>query len=163
MGRTFIIIDSADDGTRAAPASLIDYMGLSLNESLPLVADRQSGRGLAYTHESLRAESSRILIKLPRRCALAPIWWYLLVVLCWRWMRPSAELLQEHLPAGIIPATRDCSDLRCVRQGRASSALRPDAYEKGGRPLLILSGLLGVLAAPKALSPNHARRHVDTA
>ncbi|NKC00516.1 MAG: FMN-binding glutamate synthase family protein [Pseudomonadales bacterium] len=35
----FITIDSADGGTGAAPASLIDYMGLPLKESLPLVID----------------------------------------------------------------------------------------------------------------------------
>jgi len=33
----FITIDSADGGTGAAPMSLIDYMGLPLRESLPLV------------------------------------------------------------------------------------------------------------------------------
>ncbi len=35
----FIAIDSADGGTGAAPASLMDYMGLPLKESLPLVVD----------------------------------------------------------------------------------------------------------------------------
>ncbi|MFV1984561.1 MAG: FMN-binding glutamate synthase family protein [Thiohalomonadales bacterium] len=35
----FITIDSADGGTGAAPMSLIDYMGLPLRESLPLVID----------------------------------------------------------------------------------------------------------------------------
>lgn len=35
----FITIDSADGGTGAAPQSLIDYMGLPLKESLPIVAD----------------------------------------------------------------------------------------------------------------------------
>ena len=35
----FITIDSADGGTGAAPMSLIDYMGLPIRESLPLVAD----------------------------------------------------------------------------------------------------------------------------
>lgn len=35
----FITIDSADGGTGAAPVSLIDYMGLPLKESLPLVVD----------------------------------------------------------------------------------------------------------------------------
>jgi glutamate synthase domain-containing protein 2 len=35
----FITIDSADGGTGAAPMSLIDYMGLPLRESLPLVAN----------------------------------------------------------------------------------------------------------------------------
>ncbi len=35
----FITVDSADGGTGAAPASLIDYMGLPLKESLPLVVD----------------------------------------------------------------------------------------------------------------------------
>ena len=35
----FITIDSADGGTGAAPMSLIDYMGLPIEESLPLVVD----------------------------------------------------------------------------------------------------------------------------
>ncbi len=42
----FITIDSADGGTGAAPASLIDYMGLPLKESLPLVADLLTKHGL---------------------------------------------------------------------------------------------------------------------
>ena len=42
----FITIDSADGGTGAAPASLIDYMGLPLKESLPLVTDILSRHGL---------------------------------------------------------------------------------------------------------------------
>ena len=35
----FITLDSADGGTGAAPQSLIDYMGLPLRESLPLLSD----------------------------------------------------------------------------------------------------------------------------
>lgn len=35
----FIAIDSAEGGTGAAPMSLIDYMGLPIRESLPLVID----------------------------------------------------------------------------------------------------------------------------
>lgn len=35
----FITIDSADGGTGAAPQSLMDYMGIPLKRSLPLVAD----------------------------------------------------------------------------------------------------------------------------
>ncbi len=42
----FITIDSADGGTGAAPASLIDYMGLPLKESLPLVVDMLKRHGL---------------------------------------------------------------------------------------------------------------------
>ena len=42
----FITIDSADGGTGAAPASLIDYMGLPLHESLPLVVDLLTKHGL---------------------------------------------------------------------------------------------------------------------
>ena len=42
----FITIDSADGGTGAAPASLIDYMGLPLKESLPLVVDILKKYGL---------------------------------------------------------------------------------------------------------------------
>lgn len=36
----FITIDSADGGTGAAPMSLMDYMGLPLHESLPMVVDK---------------------------------------------------------------------------------------------------------------------------
>ena len=42
----FITIDSADGGTGAAPASLMDYMGLPLKESLPLVVDILIKHGL---------------------------------------------------------------------------------------------------------------------
>jgi len=35
----FIAIDSADGGTGAAPMSLLDYMGLPIKESLPIVID----------------------------------------------------------------------------------------------------------------------------
>lgn len=42
----FITIDSADGGTGAAPASLIDYMGLPLRESLPRVVDLLASYGL---------------------------------------------------------------------------------------------------------------------
>ena len=34
----FITVDSAEGGTGAAPMSLMDYMGLPIQESLPLVA-----------------------------------------------------------------------------------------------------------------------------
>lgn len=36
----FITLDSADGGTGAAPQSLIDYMGLPLRESLPLLSNK---------------------------------------------------------------------------------------------------------------------------
>ena len=42
----FITIDSGDGGTGAAPMSLIDYMGLPIKESLPLVVDRLVAHGL---------------------------------------------------------------------------------------------------------------------
>jgi len=42
----FITIDSANGGTGAAPMSLIDYMGLTIEESLPLVVDRLKAHGL---------------------------------------------------------------------------------------------------------------------
>ncbi len=42
----FITVDSADGGTGAAPMSLIDYMGLPLKESLPLVVDRLKVHGI---------------------------------------------------------------------------------------------------------------------
>ena len=42
----FITVDSAEGGTGAAPMSLIDYMGLPIKESLPLVVDRLKVHGL---------------------------------------------------------------------------------------------------------------------
>lgn len=42
----FITIDSADGGTGAAPQSLIDYMGLPIKCSLPLVVDKLVEYGL---------------------------------------------------------------------------------------------------------------------
>jgi glutamate synthase domain-containing protein 2 len=42
----FITVDSADGGTGAAPMSLMDYMGLPIQESLPLVVDKLNEHGL---------------------------------------------------------------------------------------------------------------------
>ncbi|HFD79863.1 MAG TPA: FMN-binding glutamate synthase family protein [Gammaproteobacteria bacterium] len=42
----FITIDSADGGSGAAPTSLMDYMGLPIQESLPLVTDKLEEYGL---------------------------------------------------------------------------------------------------------------------
>jgi len=42
----FITIDSADGGTGAAPMSLLDYVGMSINESLPRVIDKICEAGL---------------------------------------------------------------------------------------------------------------------
>jgi len=42
----FITVDSADGGTGAAPMSLIDYMGLPVRESLPIVLDTLKAHGL---------------------------------------------------------------------------------------------------------------------
>ncbi len=42
----FITIDSADGGTGAAPQSLIDYVGLPIKRSLPLVVDKLTHAGL---------------------------------------------------------------------------------------------------------------------
>ena len=42
----FITVDSADGGSGAAPMSLIDYMGLPIKESLPLVVDVLTKHGL---------------------------------------------------------------------------------------------------------------------
>jgi glutamate synthase domain-containing protein 2 len=42
----FITVDSADGGTGAAPLPLIDYVGLPIQESLPLVIDKLNEYGL---------------------------------------------------------------------------------------------------------------------
>ena len=42
----FITLDSADGGTGAAPQSLMDYMGLPINASLPVVCDKLTSYGL---------------------------------------------------------------------------------------------------------------------
>jgi len=42
----FITVDSADGGTGAAPQSLMDYMGMPLTESLPMVVDHLIAYGL---------------------------------------------------------------------------------------------------------------------
>lgn len=51
----FITIDSADGGTGAAPASLMDYMGLPIQESLPQVVDLLDQYGL---HERVKVIAS---------------------------------------------------------------------------------------------------------
>ena len=55
----FITVDGAEGGTGAAPASLIDYMGLPLRESLPLVVDILKKHGL---RERIRVIASGKLI-----------------------------------------------------------------------------------------------------
>ncbi len=55
----FITIDSADGGSGAAPQSLIDYMGLTIRESLPLTIDMLTARGL---RERIRVIASGKLI-----------------------------------------------------------------------------------------------------
>lgn len=42
----FITVDGAEGGTGAAPQALMDYMGLPLHESLPMVVDLLDGYGL---------------------------------------------------------------------------------------------------------------------
>jgi glutamate synthase domain-containing protein 2 len=42
----FITLDSADGGTGAAPMSLMDYVGLTISESLPLLVDALNRHGL---------------------------------------------------------------------------------------------------------------------
>jgi glutamate synthase domain-containing protein 2 len=55
----FITIDSADGGTGAAPPSLIDYVGLPIHESLPLVVDMLAAHGL---RERIKVATSGKLI-----------------------------------------------------------------------------------------------------
>lgn len=55
----FITVDSADGGTGAAPMSLLDYVGLPIQESLPLVVDKLSEYGL---RERVRVIASGKLI-----------------------------------------------------------------------------------------------------
>lgn len=42
----FITVDGAEGGTGAAPMTLMDYVGLPLHESLPMVVDKLSAHGL---------------------------------------------------------------------------------------------------------------------
>jgi len=44
----FITVDSADGGSGAAPQPLLDYVGLTLKESLPLLVDMLTERGLKH-------------------------------------------------------------------------------------------------------------------
>jgi hypothetical protein len=55
----FITVDSADGGTGAAPMSLLDYVGLPLQESLPRVVDKLAEYGL---RERIRVIASGKLI-----------------------------------------------------------------------------------------------------
>ena len=55
----FITVDSADGGTGAAPMSLLDYVGLPIQESLPRVVDALSAHGL---RERVRVIASGKLI-----------------------------------------------------------------------------------------------------
>lgn len=63
----FITVDSADGGTGAAPQTLMDYVGLTLKESLPLLDDLLKQRGL---RERIKIIASGKLI-VPSRVAWA--------------------------------------------------------------------------------------------
>lgn len=63
----FITLDSADGGTGAAPQPLMDYMGMPLSESLPLVVDLLTEYGL---RERIKVVASGKLIT-PGRVAWA--------------------------------------------------------------------------------------------
>jgi glutamate synthase domain-containing protein 2 len=63
----FITIDSADGGTGAAPEALIDYVGMPLKESLPIIVDLLYEYGL---RERIRVIASGKLIN-PGRVAWA--------------------------------------------------------------------------------------------
>lgn len=55
----FITLDSAEGGTGSAPVSLMDYMGLPLRESLPMLVDKLHEYGL---HERVKVIASGKLI-----------------------------------------------------------------------------------------------------
>jgi len=55
----FISVDSADGGTGAAPMSLMDDMGLTLRESLPMLIDKLNEHGL---RERIKVNASGKLI-----------------------------------------------------------------------------------------------------
>ena len=55
----FITLDSADGGSGAAPMSLMDYVGLPISESLPMLVDKLRQSGL---HERIRVIVSGKLI-----------------------------------------------------------------------------------------------------
>jgi glutamate synthase domain-containing protein 2 len=63
----FMTVDSAEGGTGAAPQSLIDYMGLPIKESLPLLVDKLDEYGL---RERIKVIASGKLIN-PSGVALA--------------------------------------------------------------------------------------------
>ena len=63
----FITIDSADGGTGAAPQPLIDYVGMPLQESLPLIVDMLHEYGL---RERIKVIASGKLVN-PGRVAWA--------------------------------------------------------------------------------------------
>ena len=73
----FITVDSADGGSGAAPMSLIDYMGLPIKESLPLVVDIAETTGLAGPHQGHRQrQDDHPGRKSPGRSASAPTSWF---------------------------------------------------------------------------------------
>ena len=82
----FITIDSADGGTGAAPQPLIDYMGMPLNESLPLVIDLLHEYGL---RERIKVIASGKLIspgKVAWHWVLAQTFAYPRAASCLRWV-----------------------------------------------------------------------------
>ena len=110
-GPNFITIDSSDGATGAAPASLIDYMGLLLKESLPLVAYRRSGRGL---RKRIRIIASGKLTK-PGQVAWAMCAGVDLVVSARSFMLALAAskrrtVTRTPAPPELLPTTLYCSE-----------------------------------------------------
>ena len=79
--------------------------------------------------------------------------------ICWWFyagfgMRPYVAVLQEHVPhRNYHPPPETAVTSRCVRQGRTSSALRPDAGERGET----IANSFGVAARPCCTKSNVAK------
>jgi glutamate synthase domain-containing protein 2 len=67
----FFTVDSADGGSGAAPQSLMDYMGLPLQRSLPLVVDKLVEHGLRERVASYAANLMHEVEVIAHSCGVA--------------------------------------------------------------------------------------------
>ena len=150
----FITVDSADGGTGSAPASLIDYMGLPLRESLPKVVDVLTAYGLK---ERVRVVASGKLVT-PAEVAWALCAGADFVVSARGFMFAlgciqALQCNQDTCPTGITTHNKKLQKGLVVEQkaARVSSYVRNMLHEVG-----VVAHACGV-REPRLLDRSHAR------
>jgi glutamate synthase domain-containing protein 2 len=150
----FITVDSADGGTGAAPASLIDYVGMPIHESLPVVVDSLVETGL---RERIKVVASGKLI-IPAEVAWAlcigadfitSARGFMFALGCIQ----ALQCNQNTCPTGITTHDKKLQKGLVAEQksGRVANYIRNIEYEVG-----LIAHSCGV-RSPRELNRRHAR------